>query len=48
MWQEKYSPTWHILDQNGGGKKKKNKQREEKRKEMERESYIERETLPYL
>ena len=40
MWQEKHSPTWPILDQNGGGKKKKKKKKKKggEKKRRERES----------
>ena len=35
MWQEKYSPTWPIMDQNGGGQKKKKKRKG--KRELQRE-----------
>ena len=40
MWQEKYSPTWPILDQalGEGRKKKEGKKRKEKREFRERDT----------
>ena len=42
MWQEKYSPTWPILDQNSGRRKEKRegKKRKGGKENVERASHI--------
>ena len=45
MWQEKYSPTWPILDQTVGERKGK---KGEKRERKEKDRVLRRETLPSL
>ena len=45
MWQEKYSPTWPILNQTVGERKKEKGVEKIKRKEKR---ILERETLPSL